>query len=76
MPGKRHSEEQIVYTLRQVEGARRSAKFVGRWGCRSKRFTAGGDDTLGCDCRSRQNTGWDEKCERISTSRSIDSRPV
>jgi hypothetical protein len=32
------------------KGARRSAKFVGRWGYRSKRFTAGGGDTPGWDC--------------------------
>ena len=41
MPRKGHSEEQIVYALRQVEGARRSAKFVERWEYRRRRFTAG-----------------------------------
>jgi len=73
----RETRQQRADRLYLASGRRgkRSAKFAG-WGCRSKRFTPAGDDTLGWDCRSRQNTGWDEKCERISTSRSIDSRPV
>jgi hypothetical protein len=50
MPGKRHSEEQIVYALRQIEGARGSAKFVGRWGCCSRQFTAGSGDMRDWDC--------------------------
>ena len=41
MPRKGHSEEQIVYALRQVEGVRRSAKSAGRWEYRRRRFTAG-----------------------------------
>ena len=41
MPRKGHSEEQIVYALRQVEGVRRSAKSAERWEYRRRRFTAG-----------------------------------
>jgi hypothetical protein len=32
MPGKRHSEEQILYALRQIEVGRRSAKLSGDGG--------------------------------------------
>jgi hypothetical protein len=46
------SEEQIVDALRQVEGARRSARFVGRWVYRSRHFTAGSGDTPGWDCKN------------------------
>ncbi len=64
MPGKPHSEEQIVYALRQVEGGKKVSE-VCRWGHRSKRFTAGGADTQGWDCRSCGNSG---KCAKKTAS--------
>src|ERR1700730_7737203 len=39
------------------KGARRSAKFVGRWGYRSRRFTVGSGDTRGWDCTSCGSSG-------------------
>jgi len=42
---KRHSEEQIVYALRQVEAGKKVSEVSREMGYRSKHFTAGGADT-------------------------------
>src|SRR5258708_16433663 len=47
------------------KGARRSAKFVGRWGCRSRQFTAGSGDMRDWDCT---NCGSSDNCARKTAS--------
>jgi hypothetical protein len=48
-PGKRNSEEQIVYTLRQLEWYNKVSEVCRELGNRSKHFTDGGADTPGWD---------------------------
>ena len=57
MPGKRHSEEQIVYALQQIEAGKKVSEVCREMGCRTRRFTAGSGDTPDWDCTSCGSSG-------------------
>ena len=65
MPGKRHSEEQIVYALRQVEGGKKVSEVCREMGCRSRQFTAGSGDMRDWDCT---NCGSCDNCAKKTAS--------